>query len=57
MRQFIPMGYNYKTTWSGNYENLLNIYQWRKNHKLREWHILCAEIEKMPAMNILLNSK
>lgn len=54
MRQFIPMSYNYKTTWSGNYENLLNIYQWRKTHKLREWHVLCTEIEKMPGMNIFL---
>lgn len=54
MRQFLCGGYNYKTTWSGNYEILLNIYQWRSNHKLKEWHTLCDVITKMPGMDIFL---
>ena len=54
MRQFLPSGYNYKATWSGNYEVLMNIYKWRKNHKLREWHEFCDEIEKLPGMKFLL---
>jgi hypothetical protein len=41
MRQFIPMSYNYKSTWTANYEVLLNIYQWRKTHKLKEWRDFC----------------
>ena len=56
MRQFMPMGYNYKSTWSGTYENLINIYEWRRNHKLSEWHVFCDEIEKLPGMDILLNA-
>lgn len=55
MRQFLPSGYNYKATWSGNYEILLNIYKWRKNHKLKEWHEFCAEIEKFPGMDFFLS--
>ena len=56
MRQFMPMGYNYKSTWSGTYENLINIYEWRRNHKLSEWHVFCDEIKKLPGMDVLLNA-
>jgi hypothetical protein len=55
MRQFLPSAYNYKTTWSGNYEVLMNIYKWRKNHKLKEWHEFCAEVEKLPGMEFFLS--
>lgn len=44
MRQLMPMGYNYKSTWTGNYETLINIYEWRYNHKLLEWHVFCDSI-------------
>lgn len=54
MRQFMGSGYNYKATWSGTYENVYNIYEWRHNHKLKEWHSLCDVIENMPAMDIFL---
>ena len=54
MRQFMGAGYNYKATWSGTYENLLNIYEWRRNHKLEEWHILCSVIYQLPGMDIFL---
>ena len=55
MRQFISMGYNYKATWSGNYEILLNIYEWRSKHKLIEWHTLCDVIKTLPGMNIFID--
>lgn len=54
MRQFLPSSYNYKTTWSGNYEVLLNIYKWRKHHKLLEWHEFCDAFQKLPGMNFFL---
>lgn len=57
MREMLPTGYDYRTTWSGNYENLLNIYYWRHNHKLSEWHILCDEIKKMPMMEFLIDNE
>lgn len=55
MRQLLPCGYNYKATWTGNYEVLVNIYKWRKNHKLKEWHEFCTEIEKLPGMEFFLS--
>ena len=54
MRQFLPMGYNYRATWSGTYETLRNIWEWRHNHKLNEWHELCRVIERLPGMDIFL---
>ena len=54
MRQFMPMGYEYKATWTGNYENLLNIYEWRHTHLLVEWHEFCDQIvEKCPGFKEL----
>jgi hypothetical protein len=55
LRQIMPMGYNYKATWSGTYEVLVNIYKWRANHRLSEWHVFCDEIKKLPGMDLFLN--
>ena len=48
MRQIMPMGYNYRFTWSANYAVLRNIYRQRKNHRLSEWHEFCNWIESLP---------
>lgn len=48
MIQFLPSSYNQMRTCTLNYENLCNIYYARRNHKLDEWHELCALIEKLP---------
>ena len=48
MIQFLPSSYNQMRTVTMNYENLINIYHARKNHKLSEWHVLCAAIEQLP---------
>lgn len=53
-RQFIGMNYNYKFTWTGSYENLLNIYRQRKNHRLKEWHEICDWIKTLPGMSTFL---
>ena len=37
-----------------NYENLRNIYAWRKNHKLTEWHQFCKVIEELPLAKELI---
>jgi hypothetical protein len=55
MRQFIPMSYNYKFTWTANYEVLLTIHRQRKNHKLKEWHEICKWIESLPNMKEFLS--
>ena len=48
MIQMLPSSYNQMRTVTMNYENCLNIYHARKNHKLAEWHKLCAEIARLP---------
>jgi hypothetical protein len=45
--QDLPMSFHYTRTWTGNYENLRNIYHARINHKLSEWQTFCAEMEKL----------
>ena len=46
--QLLPSSYNQMRTVSLNYENLINIYYARRNHKLAEWHTLCEWIESLP---------
>lgn len=41
MIELLPSAYNQKRTVTMTYENVLNMYQARKNHKLSEWHELC----------------
>ncbi|MBQ9085804.1 MAG: hypothetical protein IJY47_01300 [Clostridia bacterium] len=48
MIQLLPSSYNQMRTVSLNYENLINIYYARKNHKLAEWHVLCDWIRTLP---------
>ena len=36
-----PMGFNYKSTWTGNYASLRNMYHQRNKHKLGEWREFC----------------
>ena len=46
--QLLPSSYNQKRTWSANYAVLKNIYEYRKDHKLDEWHEFCAMIRNLP---------
>ena len=46
--QLLPSSYNQLRTVTMNYENLINIYSARKNHKLKEWHVFCDWIESLP---------
>lgn len=46
--QLLPESYNQKSTMTMNYENILNMYHARKNHKLNEWHTYCDWIETLP---------
>ena len=46
--QLLPSSYNQKRTVTMNYENLLNMYYARRNHKLLEWHTYCDWILSLP---------
>lgn len=48
MIQLLPTSYNQLRTVTLNYEVLINMYHSRRYHKLDEWKVLCAEIEKLP---------
>ena len=52
--QLLPSSYNQMRTCTMNYENLVNIYYARKNHKLDEWHTFCDYIKTLPYANELI---
>lgn len=53
MIQLLPSSYNQKRTIFLTYEVLHNIYHSRRNHKLKEWHEVCAWIESLPYSEII----
>ena len=53
--QLLPTSYNQKRTIMMNYEVLVNIYKWRRNHKLDEWHTFCDWIEGLPYAELIVN--
>lgn len=55
--QMLPSSYEQMRTCTLNYETLINIYHARKEHKLDEWHVLCAWIETLPYANELIICK
>lgn len=50
----LPEGWLQTRTWTANYAVLRNIYHWRKDHKLTEWHSFCDWIKTLPYANELL---
>ncbi len=55
--QLLPESYNQMRTCSMNYENLLNMYYARKEHKLEEWHRFCDWILTLPYAKELIIGK
>ena len=53
MIQLLPSSYNQRRTVMLNYEVLANIYAWRRDHKLDEWHTFCDWIESLPYSDII----
>lgn len=52
--QLLPSSYNQKRTIMMNYEVLSNIYHYRKDHKLDEWHEVCNWIEELPYSELII---
>lgn len=56
--QLLPSSYNQLRTVTMSYENLRNIYEQRKSHKLDEWRDFCNTIEKvLPYSNWITDKK
>lgn len=53
MIQLLPSSYNQKRTVMLNYEVLTNIYEYRKNHKLREWREFCKWVKTLPYSELI----
>lgn len=54
MIQTLPSSYNQRRTVMLSYEVLVNIYRWRRDHKLDEWHTFCDWIESLPYSDIII---
>lgn len=56
--QLLPSSYNQLRTCTMSYENLVNMYFARKNHKLDEWRAFCGWVEQLPyAAELICRSK
>ena len=53
MIQLLPSSYNQKRTVMLNYEVLVGMYRWRKDHKLDEWRTFCKWIESLPYAELI----
>lgn len=52
--RWLPESWLQTRTWTANYDVLRNIYHWRRDHKLTEWHQFCKCIETLPYANELI---
>ena len=55
--QLLPSSYNQMRTCTLNYENQVNIYYARRNHKLSEWHEYCDWAKALPYFEELFISE
>ncbi len=55
--QLLPSSYDQMRTCTMNYENLINIYHARRNHKLDEWHVFCDFISSLPYAEELITGE
>ncbi len=53
MIQLLPTSYNQKRTVTMTYENLLNMLEYRRGHKLDEWRQFCDWIFTLPHADVL----
>lgn len=51
--ELLPEGFNMRSTLALNYEVLVGIYRWRKDHKLDEWHVFCDWIRDLPYSELI----
>lgn len=57
MIQLLPSSYNQRRTAMLNYEVLVGMYHWRKDHKLDEWREFCKWIESLPYSELITGKK
>ena len=56
MIQLLPSSYNQRRTLTCNYENIVNMLEYRSDHKLDEWQEFCQiMLDKLPYLKEILN--
>ena len=56
MIQLLPSSYNQKATITCNYENIVNIIEYRSDHKLDEWRTFCETmLNELPYLKEIIN--
>ena len=56
MIQLLPSSYNQKRTITCNYENIVNMLQYRSDHKLDEWRTFCETmLNDLPYLKEIIN--
>lgn len=53
MIMLMAVGFNYRRTWTANYQVLKHIYHSRKNHRLKEWQEFCEWVERLPYSELI----
>lgn len=55
--QLLPCAYNQRRTITCNYEVILNMYQQRKHHKLKEWRDFCLYMKiNLPYFDLIVDA-
>lgn len=49
----LPQNYNFLATWTGDYENLRNVFHSREYHKQREFRDFCRVIKGLPYSELI----
>lgn len=52
--RWLPESWLQTRTWTADYAVLRNIYHWRKDHRLQEWHAFCDWASQLPYANELI---
>lgn len=57
MIQLLPSSYNQRRTVSMTYENVMNMLDYRKGHKLDEWREFCKILKQLPYVEEIRDGK
>ena len=56
IRDLLPSGYNLRATVTCSYENIVNMIEWRSNHRLTEWREFCnTMVNELPYLKEIIN--
>lgn len=57
MIQLLPSSYNQRRTVTMNYENVMNMLDYREGHKLDEWREFCKILKQLPYVEVIRDDR